>query len=131
MRYICPNCFKIADIGDEKCQKCGYDFKNITNDDYSKKLITALNHPDYNVQYMAAKIIGELKIKEAKNTLIEYLKKDRKERDPYIEQAVVAALGEIGDKDVYNYIKENIDNFSVLSKNIALIALEKIKSRFN
>ncbi|MBE0068820.1 HEAT repeat domain-containing protein [Thermoanaerobacterium thermosaccharolyticum] len=129
MRYICPNCFKIADIGDEKCQKCGYDFKNIANDDYSKKLITALNHPDYNVQYMAAKIIGELKIEEAKSALIDYLKKDRKNRDPYIEQAAIASLGEIGDKDVYDYIKENIDNFSVLSKNVALLALEKIKPK--
>lgn len=131
MRYICPNCFKIADIGDEKCQKCGYDFKNIADDDYSKKLITALNHPDYNVQYMAAKIIGELKIKEAKSALIEYLKKDKKKRDPYTEQAVVAALGEIGDKTAYDYIYNNIDNFSILTKNIALIALEKIKSRLS
>jgi len=130
MRYICPVCFKIAEIGEEKCSNCGYDFKNISDDDYSEKLIKALNHPDYNVAYMAAKIIGELKIKKAEEELIKYLQNSVKTRkDPYIEQMVVWALGEIGGEKAYKFLSKNRDKFSILTKNIIEDSLEKIKTR--
>lgn len=129
MRYICPVCFKIAEIGEEKCSNCGYDFKNISDDDYSEKLIKAINHPDYNVAYMAAKIIGELKITKAEKALIEHLRNKRGKKDPYIEQVIVWALGEIGKKESYKFLIENKDKFSVLTKNIIENSLEKIKSR--
>ena len=130
MRYICPVCFKIAEVGEEKCSNCGYDFKNISDDDYSEKLIKALNHPDYNVAYMAAKIIGELKIKKAEGELIKYLQNSVKTRkDPYIEQMVVWALGEIGGEKAYKFLSKNRDKFSILTKNIIEDSLEKIKTR--
>lgn len=130
MRYICPVCFKIAEVGEEKCSNCGYDFKNISDDDYSEKLIKALNHPDYNVAYMAAKIIGELKIKKAEGELIKYLQNSVKTRkDPYIEQMVVWALGEIGGEKSYKFLLKNRDKFSILTKNIIEDSLKKIKTR--
>lgn len=129
MRYICPICFKIAEIGDQKCSNCGYEFKNISNDEYSGKLIKAINHPDYNVAYMAAKIIGELKIKTAEKVLIEYLSKNASKKDPYIEQVIVWALGEIGEGESYDFLLENEDKFSVLTKNIIENTLKKIKIR--
>ncbi|AIS52916.1 hypothetical protein TKV_c17650 [Thermoanaerobacter kivui] len=130
MRYICPVCFKIGEVGEEKCSNCGYDFKNISNDDYSEKLIKAINHPDYNVAYMAAKLIGELKIKKAERKLIEYLHSSIKtKKDPYIEQAVVWALGEIGGEKSQKFLLENRDKFSVLTKNIIENSLKKIKTR--
>ncbi|WP_082990373.1 HEAT repeat domain-containing protein [Thermoanaerobacter sp. YS13] len=129
MRYICPMCFKIAEIGEEKCSNCGYDFKNISDDDYSEKLIKAINHPDYNVAYMAAKIIGELKIKKAEKVLIEHLRNNGGKKDPYIEQIIVWALGEIGGEESHRFLLENKDKFSVLTKNIIENSLEKIKTR--
>lgn len=104
MRYICPVCFKIAEVGEEKCSNCGYDFKNISDDDYSEKLIKALNHPDYNVAYMAAKIIGELKIKKAEGELIKYLQNSVKTRkDPYMSRWLCGLLEKLVVKSPTNF----------------------------
>lgn len=132
MRYICPKCFKVADIGEKFCSNCGYDFEHISDEEYTEKLIKALRHPDYNVAFMAAKIIGELKIKRAEKSLIEQLCKNLlNKKDPYLEQVMVFALGEIGGEEAYKFLSENRDKFSVLTKNIIANSLEKIRSRVN
>lgn len=89
-----------------------------------------MRHPDYNVAYMAAKIIGELKIKRAEKSLIEQLCKNLlNKKDPYLEQVMLFALGEIGGEEAYKFLLVNRDKFSILTKNIIANSLEKIKSR--
>jgi len=128
MRYVCPECFKVVGVGEKFCSNCGYNFENISDEDYAEKLIKALRHPDYNVAYMAAKIIGELKIKRAEKALIEQLCKNLfNKKAPYLEQVIVLALGEIGGEEAYKFLSENWNEFSVITKNIIANSLEKLK----
>ncbi|GBC76828.1 hypothetical protein HRbin08_00296 [bacterium HR08] len=61
---------------------------------YVEKLISALRHPEPQTVRRAAWILGRLRAREAIPAL---LRVGEQERDPYVLESVIEALGEIGD----------------------------------
>jgi HEAT repeat protein len=93
LTYFCPSCW--IEIGAASvCPQCGADVGNLSGERYEKKLVRALHHPEPSVPIRAAAILGELGSRAAVEPLLEIAEANR---DPYIQEAAVEALGRIGD----------------------------------
>ena len=91
--YFCPFCWsKIGAVA--TCPNCGADLQNLSSKSYEDKLIVALRHPEPTVPIRAATIVGELSSQAAVEPLIHVA---TSVDDPYIQEAAVVALGQIGD----------------------------------
>lgn len=90
---FCPSCW--SEVGGvTTCPNCGANLCASSGWSYEKKLVLALRHPEPTVPIRAAAILGKLKSNAAVGPLIEIASSTR---DPYIQEATVEALGEIGD----------------------------------
>lgn len=92
-RY-CPACWEEIDDA-AVCPACGADLQHLSKASYEEKLIRALCHPEPTVPVRAATILGELQSRAAVPALIEAALSTE---DPYLQEAVVQALGAIGDE---------------------------------
>ena len=91
--YFCPFCW--SEIGAvATCPNCGADLRDLSSKSYEEKLIVALRHPEPTVPIRAATILGELRPQAAVEPLIDIA---TSVDDPYIQEAAVVALGQIGD----------------------------------
>jgi HEAT repeat protein len=131
MFYICPRCFKLAKYGEKKCKYCGFDFKEISSEEYSSKLIKALEHPDHNVAVVASNIIAKLGIKSEEKLIKRLIELLQEKKDPYLESDIIKALGEVGSKKAYAFLIKNKGNFSVISEREIEKAINKIKSKMD
>jgi hypothetical protein len=93
MTYFCPACWKeIAKA--EVCPHCQADLRKVWDETFEQKLIRALHHPEPSTPIRAATILGKRRSKAAVERLIDL---GLSTSDPYVQEAVVTALGQIGD----------------------------------
>lgn len=104
MVYFCTNCWNEIDKGETICSNCGANQAELEGQNFSEKLIRALNHPEPETPIRAAAILSRLKAKEA---ILVLLSKLKNENDPFIIKAVVDALLEL-DPKLINEIKKII-----------------------
>lgn len=92
--YFCPSCWN--EVGTATtCPDCGADLRAFSGQSYEEKLILALRHPEPTVPIRAAAILGELRSRTAVEPLIDIATSSK---DPYIQEAAVDALRDIGDR---------------------------------
>jgi HEAT repeat protein len=76
------------------CPACGAELRPFSEESFEEKLIRALNHPEPSTPIRAATILGRRRSTAAVEPLIAL---GLSTSDPYIQEAVAMALGEIGD----------------------------------
>lgn len=93
LTYFCPSCWSEVEAA-AICPACGADLSDFADLSYEVKLIRALRHPEPTVPIRVAAILGQLGSRAAVNPLVA-LAMDGP--DPYIQEAAVEALRQIGD----------------------------------
>jgi HEAT repeat protein len=92
--FYCPNCW--AEVAERAaiCPHCHADIsKQISESDYTDKLISALWHKEPMTPVRAAWILGERREKKAVPALAKIV---RKAKDAFLVESAVEALGKIG-----------------------------------
>jgi predicted amidophosphoribosyltransferase len=125
MVYYCTNCWSQIGKTEKVCPRCKANQDKLKQENFSKKLIRALNHPEPETPIRAAGILASLKVKEAIPYLLLKLKS---ENDPFIVEALVNALL-ILDPETMNELKNIIgDNPPVtVKKNWSIKCLKNKK----
>ena len=95
MTFYCPSCWVERAGTEDKRPACGANLQDLGTESYEEKLIHALRHPEPTVPLRAAMILGKPRLKSAVIPLIEAAERSN---DPYLQEAVVEALGAIGDE---------------------------------
>jgi HEAT repeat protein len=107
MKFYCPNCWTEISETDEICPQCGVSVNDYDNEEYIKKLIRALHHPEPETPVRAATILGWLRVREALPELIRTLNTTS---DPYIAVACMKAIGEIADSSAIDSLYRMTDD---------------------
>ena len=89
MTFYCINCWEEIDEGIIICPNCGANQEELDKENYVKKLIRSLNHPEPSTPARAASILARLNAKEAIQPMLEKLKT---EKDPFIISAFAEAI---------------------------------------
>jgi HEAT repeat protein len=93
--FYCPSCWREVTEGTQVCPACGKNVEHLSSGrDYVQKLIGALDHPEPTTPIRAAWVLGMRKEARAVPRLIRLV---RESTDPYIVEAAVEALAQIGD----------------------------------
>jgi HEAT repeat protein len=81
--------------GETVCPACGADAEQFSSRrSYVQKLIAALEHPEPQTPVRAAWLLGQVRAAEAVSALVGVVQESS---DPYLVEAAVEALGQIGD----------------------------------
>jgi len=92
VRYYCQNCWQDFWENDfTVCPKCGFDTINLDKQDFTDKLINALNHRAGEIRHLAVTILAERKEKRA----VSSLERIAKGRDPSLAKAAREAIRKI------------------------------------
>lgn len=92
MRYYCPNCWHDFWENDFRvCPDCGFDLVNLDQQDFTDRLIGALNHRVGETRYLAVTILAKRKEKRA----IPHLEKIAEGKDPVLAKAAREAIKKI------------------------------------
>lgn len=127
LTYFCPSCWN--EVGTASvCPRCGADLHDFAGESYEDKLIRALRHPEPTVPIRAATILGELGSRAAVEPLIEIASYTK---DPYIQEAAVKALGQIGDPRAFSCLERLSGEGAVRVRAAADRAIKTLKSRAN
>lgn len=94
-------------------------------EDYTSKLISALEHPEPETPIRTAWILGELREGRAVDALTRLLEKGS---DPYILAAAVEALGKIGDRRAIGVVARGLESGFLLVRLKAVEALGRLGS---
>ena len=103
MIFYCMNCW--AEIAEhcEICPECGAIQEQLLKEDFDKKLIRALNHPEPETVLRAIEIIGNRQLNEA----LPYLKKIVVEHnDPFRTAHALEAVSKLEVPDKLTFIQE-------------------------
>ena len=123
--YFCPSCW--SEVGAATiCPNCGANLQDFSSRTYEQKLIIALRHPEPTVPIRAATILGELRSQAAVEPLIDVATSGE---DPYIQEAAVVALGEIGDIRAWSCLESLSREGAVRVRAAAGRALKRLKDR--
>jgi len=101
MTYFCPACWKEIAKADV-CPHCQADLREFSAESFEQKLIRALHHPEPSTPIRAATILGKRRSKAAVEPLIDL---GMSTSDPYVQEAVVTALGQIGDPHAHTCLE--------------------------
>jgi HEAT repeat protein len=107
------------------CSACGADLQGFEKETYEEKLIRSLSHPEATVPVRAAAILGELRSKGAVEPLIRLAISNP---DPYIQEAAVIALGQIGDERAVPHVQNLTLEGWLRVRRAAHRALERLKN---
>lgn len=111
-RFFCPGCWRDYPEDVSPCPGCGLDIHAFWNGkDWVSKLIVALHHPDAETRIRAGTILGRRAEPRAVQPLIDLF---RCTRDPYVAQAAVQALGQIGTPQARQFLETLRDDPSVI-----------------
>jgi HEAT repeat protein len=95
MVAYCVRCWRELPPRAVVCPSCGADVEALSRErTYVDKLIAALEHPEPETPLRAAWLLGKLRATEALPALIRVVERTS---DPYLAEAAVEALGQIGD----------------------------------
>jgi len=96
MIFFCSSCWCEVRESIQVCPHCKVDVEDQSSrQDYAKKLIGALDHPEPRTPVRAAWILGMRREARAVTRLARLVQESE---DPYIVEAAVEALGKIGDR---------------------------------
>ena len=91
--HYCPDCWK--DLGNDDppvCPECGFKITDFYKENYSQKLINALDHPVIEIRHWAIMVLAQKKERRA----IFYLRRiQRDSKDPLLVRAAKKAIVEI------------------------------------
>lgn len=120
-RFFCPGCWWDFAEDVSPCPVCGLDIHAFWGGkDWIDKLIVALHHPDAETRIRAGTILGQRAEHRAVQPLIDLF---RCTRDPYVAEAAVQALGQIGTPEARTFLETLRDSPSVIIGNAARTAL--------
>lgn len=108
------------------CPNCGADLHDLANRSYEEKLIVALRHPEPTVPIRAATILGDLRSQASVEPLIAVA---TLVDDPYIQEAAVVALGQIGNARALACLERLSRQGAVRVRVAAKRALKNIKEK--
>ncbi|MFZ0456488.1 MAG: HEAT repeat domain-containing protein [Ignavibacteriaceae bacterium] len=115
MTYYCISCWKEIKAEVKICPNCGLHQDQLEKENFVKKLIRALNHPESETPVRAANILSKLNAVEAVPAL---LKRLTNENDPFIIEAVVDAILKL-QPDLKSQLKKLFkNNIPVTIKNV-------------
>jgi len=124
MTFFCPACWAEVSAALGDCPRCGVDMDRYARSTrYVEKLISALRHPEPQTVRRAAWILGRLRAREAVAAL---LCVGEQERDPYVVESVVEALGEIGDERARAFLQRCAAHGAVRVRRAARGALARL-----
>lgn len=123
MYRFCSNCREMNDWDRKTCDRCGASLRRPEGESYVEKLIWALHHPEKGTVLRAAKILGDLKAREAADTLAQVLGDPH--TDPYVGAAAARSLGVIGDEGYRTALIEALESGPV---SVRLAAVEALGS---
>jgi len=93
--FYCVECWREMPPEATTCPACGADAERLSSErSYVQKLIAALKHPEPETPVRAAWLLGQLRATEAVPVLTRVVQESP---DPYLVEAAVEALGQIGD----------------------------------
>ncbi|MGO9974894.1 MAG: HEAT repeat domain-containing protein [Solirubrobacteraceae bacterium] len=92
LRYWCFHCYGINASASGPCQHCGHPVQGPENLSHERRLIWALRHPDGERAVLAARTLGDLRVREASPALAALIRQDR---DPYLAAQALRSLVEI------------------------------------
>lgn len=93
--FYCVECWREMPPEATICPVCGADVERLSSErSYIQKLIAALKHPEPETPVRAAWLLGQLRATEAVPALMRVVQESP---DPYLVEAAVEALGQIGD----------------------------------
>ena len=107
MVYYCTNCWKEIKKDEKICPYCGVDQDYLNNEDFIKKLIRALDHPEPATPIRAAKILGDKNVKEA---IPDLLNKLYNTNDPFLMEAIIKTILKLK-PDEKSRIKSTLNNY--------------------
>lgn len=125
LTYFCPSCWKEVGTG-STCPRCGADLRDFAGETYEQKLIRALRHSEPTVPVRAARILGNLGALAAVTSLLEIAESAS---DPYIQEAAVEALGQIGDRRAISCLDRLAHEGAVRVRAAASRALDTLRDR--
>ena len=110
-----------------KCLACHRDVDEIADHrGYFDKLVAALRHPEAQTAKRAAWILGEIKDSRAVSPLLEALSSSS---DIYFAEAVVDALGKMGDKSILETLEFHMMHGALPVRRASLRAVANIMLR--
>jgi HEAT repeat protein len=93
--FYCVECWREMPPEATTCPACGADVERLSSErSYIQKLIAALKHPEPETPVRAAWLLGQVRATEAVPALMRVVQESP---DPYLVEAAVEALGQIGD----------------------------------
>jgi HEAT repeat protein len=92
--FYCPRCWAEIPPDTAVCPYCRASIEDSTEEAFLDKLIDALRHPVPSQAALAAQILGQRRDPRGVAPLLDAFDRTR---DPEIQEAVIRALGELGD----------------------------------
>lgn len=86
---FCPACWGTLSSIDTRCRECGAEIEALSSRSYPEKLLAALDHPIGDVRERAAKLLGEVGEREAREPLIRIATESR---DKYLAATALESL---------------------------------------
>jgi HEAT repeat protein len=123
--FYCAQCWRKLPPGTTICPVCGADVERLSNErSYVQKLIVALDHPEPQTPVRAAWLLGQLRAFEAVPALIRVAQESS---DPYLVEAAVEALGQIGDPACRATLERAAHEGALRVRRAAGIALRRLE----
>ncbi len=119
-RFFCPSCWEEFTEDLSLCPHCKADLSALDRQSQVQKLIRALHHPDPTIQRRAVYFLGEKRVREAIELLVNLLDETK---DYFLIEEIADTLGKIGDKETIPVLTKLLDNPSFLVRGSAVRAL--------
>lgn len=126
MTFFCVNCFAELSAEGGRCPRCGA-AQNLDRRDYAAKLRSALAHPMVETRRRAIFLMGEKRLAEGVDELIEILER---ETDPFLVEESVGALGKIRSEKTLSALTRAACHKSFLVRARAIRALVSAGGRW-
>jgi HEAT repeat protein len=124
MTFYCPNCWNEIDPKLTVCPHCGANQEALSEEEYDEKLIRALHHPEPMTPIRAAFILGERGVQRAVHDLEKVIEENR---DPYLVQEAIEALGKIGLTECEPFLNNCLSSaYGILARKAANEAIRRI-----
>lgn len=115
--FLCPRCGTTRPPTEAVCGSCGFDLRAFEDASFDQKLLVALFHPEPETTERAAFLLGVRRSPGAAEALE---RRYHGTHDPFIQRAVVAALGRVGGEAADRVLQEARAHESVLVRAEAL-----------
>jgi hypothetical protein len=89
---LCPACWSRLSASDTLCRECGAEIEAFSLRPYATKLVAALSHPIGEVRERAAKLLGDVGERPAREPLIKIANESG---DPYLAAAALESLARL------------------------------------